>query len=319
MSTMFFEVKSVSRARGSSAVGKAAYDARERLRDERRHRTFDYRARGGLEHAEILAPNSANPDRSDWTSDRATLWNRAEAAETRKNARVAREYIVALPHELTAEQRLALARQFAHGIADRYGTVVDLAVHRPPPGGDPRNHHAHVLSTTRELTDAGLGCKSAIELSDTARRARGLPRAAEELRILRRYWADLANERLRAANIEARLDPRRLEQQGILRIPQRPLSRAVIAIERQGGHSYVAEWNRREQAALRAQQLERATEPPAARADAAQRPATLEQRQQAAAERWLASRQATVESPNRTQPLQRSQTQEHGHDLGAEL
>lgn len=334
MSSMYFRVNSISRARGSSAVGKAAYDARERLRDERVRKTFDFRARGGLEHAEILRPHGTAVEGSEWTRDRATLWNAAEFAERRKDARVAREYVVALPHELTPEQRLALAQQFAQGIADRYGGVVDLAVHSPPPGGDPRNYHAHALSTTRELTAGGLGRKTAIERNDTARRALGLPRVADELRILRRYWAELANDKLREARLEARLDHRTLAEQGIDRLPQRSVSRAVIEIERRGGHSYVAEWNRREQELLRQRQLEQAV-PPAGGTAAASRPVaagaaptpadardaslTIAERQQSGIERWLVYQQELAQPPSPALRARREHTREQDHDLGAEL
>lgn len=208
MSIMFVKIRSVSRGTGGSAVAKAAYIARERLRDERTGTLYDYRATPGLEHAEILVPAGADPESATWTRDRASLWNAAEAAETRANARVGREYTVSLPHELPSEQRGALAREFAQSLANRYSTVVDLAVHGPTLRGDPRNYHAHILTTTRELTPDGLGRKTAIELNNTTRYERGLPRIDEEFRILRTEWAERANEKLRDAGLEARLEPR---------------------------------------------------------------------------------------------------------------
>jgi hypothetical protein len=355
MSLMYFNVKSVSRGRGGSAVGKAAYLFRERLRDERTGKLHDYRARGGLEHAESFRPASAPEQGADWTRDRSTLWNAAEAAEKRANARVACEYVVALPHELSAQQRLALAREFAQGIATRYGAVVDLAVHQPPPGGDPRNHHAHVLSTTRELTATGLGRKTDLELGISTRWERGLPHISEEYKILRRQWAELANEKLREARIDARLDPRSLAEQGIDRRPQPQLSRAMIGLERSGKRCYAAERLREQYEAYRHWQLDRALEraavthalthehsvgePPGpvaaaseraasvptapidrpATIDQAARPLTLEECQQAAAERWLAYRQAIAEGRELTVQPQREQTHEQGRDLGAEL
>jgi ATP-dependent exoDNAse (exonuclease V) alpha subunit len=355
MSLMHFGVKSVSRGRGGSAIGKAAYVFRERLRDERTGRLHDYRRRGGLEHAETFRPASAPEQGAEWTRDRSTLWNAAESAERRVDARVALEYVVALPHELSAQQRLALAREFAQSIADRYGGVVDLAVHQPPPGGDPRNHHAHLLSTTRELTATGLGRKTAIERSNSARREQGLPRISDEFKILRRHWADLANEKLREARIDARLEPRSLAEQGVDRRPQPHLSRAMIGIERSGQRCYVAESLREQHEAYRQWQLGRvvdgtavphahAHEPAGSQApgptvpeaehaaavttgssdrsmtlDRTVRPPTLEERQQAAAERWLAYRQAKSEDRERAPAPIREQTQEQGHDLGAEL
>ena len=99
-------------------------------------------------------------------------WNTAEHAEKRHNARVAREYQVSLPAELNAGQRIALARAFSRHLAERYKVAVDLAVHEPRPGGDPRNFHAHMLTTTREVTPAGLGAKAGLDLQALERRRR---------------------------------------------------------------------------------------------------------------------------------------------------
>ncbi|PMY01019.1 hypothetical protein C1Y22_36800, partial [Pseudomonas sp. MPR-R2A5] len=83
----------------------------------------------GLLYSEILTHPGAQG--ADWARDRATLWNHAEAVERNWNARVAREYTIALPHELGSDARILLARGFAQSLADRYRTAVDLAVHAP--------------------------------------------------------------------------------------------------------------------------------------------------------------------------------------------
>ncbi|MGO6841541.1 MobA/MobL family protein, partial [Rhizobium ruizarguesonis] len=88
---------------------------------------------------------------------RSTLWNAAERAEKRSDARIAREFEIALPHELTPDQRLVLTRAFAEDLANRYGAAVDLAIHRPGEGSDIRNSHAHLMMTTREVRETGLG------------------------------------------------------------------------------------------------------------------------------------------------------------------
>lgn len=208
MSIMFLKIRSVSRGRKESAVAKAAYIARDKLRDVRTGVTHDFRRTSGLDHAEILTPSGTPPATNEWAQSRATLWNSAEAAEKRRDARVAREYTIALPHELSVEDRRQLARQFAQSIADRYNAVVDLAVHGPTPRGDIRNHHAHVLATTRELRGNGFGAKTSMELSTECRRARGLPHTAVEYRALRAQWASLANEKLRESHLDVRLEAR---------------------------------------------------------------------------------------------------------------
>jgi ATP-dependent exoDNAse (exonuclease V) alpha subunit len=232
LSIYHLQISNVSRGRGRTSVGTAAYIARENLRDERSGRVHDHRRRGGLEHAEIIVPRDFAAADIASTQSREKLWNAAERAERRGNARVARQYQIALPHELTAPQRLQLAQRFAHDIADRYGVVADLALHSAPPGGDTRNRHAHVLTTTRELTTHGLGEKSRAEWNDGRRRAAGRPDAAAEFRLLRARWAEMANSALREAGFNIRVDHRSLAAQGIDREPQRPKPRAAVEQER---------------------------------------------------------------------------------------
>src|SRR5258708_38874279 len=89
------------------------------------------------------------------------------ATSLQTNARVAREYLVALPVELSPPQRLELVRGFAQELSDRYGFAVDFAVHAPRdfPGSDPRNFHAHLLAPTREVQLEGLGAKTTLDMS----------------------------------------------------------------------------------------------------------------------------------------------------------
>jgi ATP-dependent exoDNAse (exonuclease V) alpha subunit len=208
MSIMFFKVRSLSRAKGHNAVAKSAYISRSRVRDERLGRTHDYRRIPGLQHREIVLPSGIEASDGSWMKDRAQLWNAAEAAEPARNSRVGREYTLALPHELPPEARRELARGFARQIADRYGVAVDVAVHGPTAKGDPRNHHAHLLASTREITAEGFGPKATMEMNSSTRRNRGLGHVATEFRELRSLWAGRANEHLREAGLETRLEPR---------------------------------------------------------------------------------------------------------------
>ncbi len=303
MAIMFLKVSSVSRGRGGSAVAKAAYIARERLPDARSGLVRDYRRVPGLEHAEILVPSTATGAAAEWVRDRATLWNAAESAERPRNARVAREYTISLPHELSRDARHALAKQFAQSIADRYGTAVDLAVHGPTPRGDPRNFHAHVLATTRELTPEGLGRKASIELSSARRRERGLQHVAHEFRDLRTHWADLANAKLREANIEARLEPR--SRATLARARAASLDASVVP---QPAHPPVA-------AHVPAPAVASDSHPAVAPPDARGR--SLDAIQQRAAEQWLAYRAGRgADAQARPEP---DRARDRGHDAGLEL
>lgn len=239
MAIYHLSVKPVARAQGRSATAAAAYRAADRVRDHALGKEFDYTRKRGVEHREIVLSTAAARADIHWARDRTTLWNAAEAAERRQDARIAREYEVALPHELTAAQRIALVQVFAHDLANRYLVAVDLAVHAPHRDGDARNYHAHLLTTTREVTATGLGPKSTIELSNTDRRARGLPPGAKEIEHVRAHWAALSNHALAAAQSAARIDHRSLEDQGVERVPTTHLGPSVTQLERRGQRTEV--------------------------------------------------------------------------------
>jgi MobA/MobL family len=234
------QISSVSRAAGRRATAAAAYRAGERLRDERSGELQNYSRRRDVLHAEIILP-AALAATAGWARQRERLWNTAEHAEKRYNARVAREYQVTLPAELTAAQRLTLARGFAHEIAERYRVAVDLALHAPRAGSDPRNFHAHLLTTTREVTPAGLGPRTGLDLSGRERRQRALPDHRQEYIALRARWAELTNGALRAADVTARVDHRSLAAQGILREPLPAIPLMHLKMEQRGLHSGLAE------------------------------------------------------------------------------
>ena len=187
----------ISRSQGRSATAAAAYRVAERIEDRRTGLTFDYAARGGVDHTEILAPDHA----PDWVRDRSELWNRVEESETRKNSQVAREVRVALPDELTHAQRVALVRDYAQAQFVDRGMVADIALHAPGREGDERNHHAHILLTTREIGPDGFTTKN----RDWNK--------VEVLEGWREAWARDSNTALERAGIEDRVDHRTLVAQ----------------------------------------------------------------------------------------------------------
>ena len=149
----------ISRSQGRSATAAIAYRSAERIADRRTGLVFDYAAKAGVEHTEILAP----ADAPDWVRDRSELWNRVEEAERRRDSQVAREVRVALPSELSHAERVELVRAFAREQFVDRGMVADVALHAPGRDGDERNHHAHILLTTRELDAEGFGPRSGLE------------------------------------------------------------------------------------------------------------------------------------------------------------
>jgi len=325
MAVYFLNMKTFGRAGGSSAASAAAYRAGERIRDERTGRTYDHSERQDVLHKEIVLPGRFADEDMAWARDRASLWNAAENAETRKNARVAREYLVALPVELSPPQRLELVRGFSQELSDRYGFAVDFAVHAPRdfPGSDPRNFHAHLLATTREANMEGLGAKTTLDMSDRNRRELGLPPVINELLHVRERWAAVTNEALQQAHHAARIDHRSLEAQGVDREPRPQIPRAAFEMERHGYQSVVADRMRHEYEGQVQARLERAagrevhipSEPtlaepavaksavaePTAKAPAA-KPQSLEDIRREARENWLRLRQSQSQSHAESAP-----------------
>ena len=231
MAIYHLSMKPVSRASGRSAVASMAYRAGEKLTNERDGITHDYTAKQGVEHAEIVLPEGVN---ADWARDRSDLWNAAEFAEKRKDARVAREFEIALPHELSAEQRLEATREFAQELANRYGAAVDFAIHAPHDASDVRNHHAHVMMTTRQVGESGLGEKTYLERENKWLLAHDLPTTDMQLRDLRQRWEGIANERLAMAGLDVRIDHRSHMERGLEIAPTEHMGVHATQMERRG-------------------------------------------------------------------------------------
>lgn len=231
MAIYHLSMKPVSRASGRSAVASMAYRAGEKLTNERDGITHDYTAKQGVEHAEIVLPQGVS---ADWARDRSDLWNAAEFAEKRKDARVAREFEIALPHELSAEERLEASREFAQELADRYGAAVDFAIHAPHDASDVRNHHAHVMMTTRQVTGDGLGEKTYLERENKWLLAHDLPTTDMQLRDLRQRWEGIANERLAMAGLDIRIDHRSHMERGLEIAPTEHMGVHATQMERRG-------------------------------------------------------------------------------------
>lgn len=223
MAIYHLSIKTISRSAGRSATAAAAYRAGVQITDERTGEVHDYSRRGGVESAELVLPVGA----PSWAADRSALWNAAEQAEKRKNSTVAREFEIALPAELSPVDRRDLAVSFARELVERHGCAADVCIHAPGKEGDNRNHHAHVLLTTRRLGPEGFGEKTR-EL-DEMKTGTGL------VTEWRERFAELQNERLQAAGFSVRVDHRTLADQGIDRVPTMHLGPAAVGYERRTG------------------------------------------------------------------------------------
>ncbi|HEY1411185.1 MAG TPA: Ti-type conjugative transfer relaxase TraA, partial [Rhodopila sp.] len=234
MAIYYCTAKPLSRSSGRSAVSAAAYRAAERLTDERQGMIHNYAHRSGVLHCEIVLPAGVA---SALCADRNALWNAAEAAENRKDARTAREIVIALPHELDAGERIDLTRAFSQHLADQYGVAVDVAVHAPSQAGDERNHHAHLLMTTRRIGPDGLGEKSILEKQNAWLKTNGLPTTDQQIAMIRIRWEEVANEALMRAGHDIRIDARSHAECGLQLEPTTHMGVHATAIARRGGEA----------------------------------------------------------------------------------
>ena len=145
MAIFHLNTSTISRKSGRTSTAASAYRCGGVLYDERTDKTHDYTKKQGVVFSEcFLFENGEKIN-----LDRQRVWNTAEKVENRIDARTAREIIINLPHELDEINRLELVQEFTEHIAKTYNVAIDFAIHQPSKEGDQRNHHAHILMTTR--------------------------------------------------------------------------------------------------------------------------------------------------------------------------
>jgi ATP-dependent exoDNAse (exonuclease V) alpha subunit len=187
------------RPAGAALWPQSAYRAAERLHDERLDRDHDFTNKDGVVHSEVMLPEGAPPE----FADREKLWNAVEAAEKRKDAQLSREVEFAIPREMNKSQGIALARDFVEAEFVEKGMIADLNVHWDIGADGQAKPHAHVMLTMREVGKDGFGAK----VRDWNK--------AELVEQWRERWAEHVNQRLAELDIDARVDHRSLEAQGI--------------------------------------------------------------------------------------------------------
>jgi ATP-dependent exoDNAse (exonuclease V) alpha subunit len=222
MAIFHLNAKIISRGKGQSAIAAAAYRSGERLRDEQANEQKFYKARAErIVFTEIMAPKGA----PEWAYDRNQLWNEAERAEKRKDAQLAREIEISLPHEITEQQREWLVKDFAREAFVRKGYAVDIAIHAPNRESDERNHHAHIMVTRRTLGPDGFS------------KTKDWKFDKKQLGQWREQWAHLANRHLERYGHEERIDHRSLKEQGAEREATTHLGYAANEMAQRGAQS----------------------------------------------------------------------------------
>ena len=253
-------IKNISRSGGKSAVASASYRAGEKLEDRETGLTHDYTNKKEVAYSEIILCENAPKE----YQDRATLWNAVEQVEKQSNARLAREWEVALPNELTLDQSKELVRGFAQSLADE-GMCVDANIHWKE-----GNHHAHIMGTTRPIKENGEWGqkeKKAYKLDENGQKipqidpktgeqkigARGRKmwkretveandwNKSEKVEEWRERWAEHCNRYLEK---EQQIDHRSFEKQGIERIPTIHEGHVAREMEQKGQTAERCEINR---------------------------------------------------------------------------
>ncbi|ALF60900.1 hypothetical protein AOC03_11960 (plasmid) [Psychrobacter urativorans] len=243
MAIVHIETKAISRKAGQSAVASAAYRAGVILNDVRYDKTHDYSKKSGVMSADIILPSTLQA--KGVMVSREEIWNKAENVEGRSDSRVAREWLVNLPHELNEDKRKSLAHEFAQALADKYNIIADCAIHSPSKkevarGADPRNYHAHILVTTREAQLDANGSlffdkqfKIPFEWSNKKRAENNLQSSIQEIKDIRQLWVDMANKALVELDITP-LDARSFKDQGLDRLPTIKMGVDATHMERKG-------------------------------------------------------------------------------------
>ena len=225
MAIYSFRIQVIGRSAGRSATAAAAYRSGEEIKDERTGKSHDYTGKSDIYDNEILKPDNA-PERY---ADRTTLWNEVERNEKRKDSQLCNEVMVALPAELTHEQKQALTRKYVRGEFTGQGMIADIGYH----DFDSHNPHAHIMLTMRSVDEEGFGKKQ---------RQWNKRDAVKDYRA---RWAEYANRALERAGHDIRIDHRSLKEQGIEREPQIHLGAKVMELEARGVRTRVGDESRR--------------------------------------------------------------------------
>ncbi|WP_269586479.1 Ti-type conjugative transfer relaxase TraA [Roseibium sp. Sym1] len=235
MAIYHFHVQVISRSAGRSSVAAAAYRHRAQMTvsNDSDHMTFDYAHKDGdLVHEELALPDQTPEwfrtliDGRSVAGASEALWNAVEAHETRVNAQLAREIVLALPSELSRPENVALVQGYVGQAFTSRGMIADWVYHDKE-----NNPHVHVMLTMAPLTEKGFGSKWETLLDENGEpvrkgsqkngkiQYRAWAGDKETLKQWRELWAVHANKSLEQAGHDARIDHRSFEAQGIELLP----------------------------------------------------------------------------------------------------
>ena len=242
----------MQRSKGQSAVAAAAYQSGDRLFCEYDQKTKHYRNKQEVVFSTILTPPHAPPE----LTDRNTLWNSVEKAETRYNSQLARRVVMALPKEISRGQQIQLVREYCEAQFVCKGMIADIAVHDKEDG----NPHAHILLTMRPVDEKGNWApkgRMVYDLDENGQKqktAKGNWKCHKEptvdwndrkyAEIWRHEWEGIVNRYYTENGLEERVDLRSYERQGIDTLPTVHMGPAVTQMEKRGMATIVGTLNR---------------------------------------------------------------------------
>ena len=244
MAVPHFSVSIVARGSGRSAVLSAAYRHCAKMEFEREARTIDYSRKQGLLHEEFVIPEDAPEWLQEMIADRSAsgaseaFWNKVEDFEKRSDAQLAKDVTIALPIELSADQNIALVRDYVERHITARGMVADWVFHDAP--GNP---HIHLMTTLRPLTEDGFGAKKVAVPGPDGNPVRNdagkivyelWAGGADDFNSFRDGWFAIQNRHLALAGLDIRIDGRSFEKQRIELTPTIHLGVGTKAIERKG-------------------------------------------------------------------------------------
>lgn len=255
------EVKPVSRSKGYSATAKAAYITRGVVYDARTGETHDY-----TRHPNQALFTGFYPPRNaqEWAQERESFWSAVEFREKRKDASLAREFVGALPHQMSLEHARYAVQDFVRENFTRRGLAADVAIHPAHDHGDEKNVHTHILVPMREIDKNGEWGEKHKQFDKDPETGKWRRTDKDELLHLRERFAHHVNRQLERFGYDIRVDHRSYEAQGIDREPTLHLGKRDAAKERQGVATKRGDLNREIEArnAERAQQPAREIETP---------------------------------------------------------
>ena len=203
-----------------SIVAASAYRSGSTMRDDHNGVTHNYQPRTqGVVETALLTPENAPA----WARDPSQLWNKVEASEKRKDAQLAREFVLAVPPELSPKEQFQLAADWVKKDLVSLGMIAEVTLHHPRSGTNP---HVHVLCTLRKLNGDQFSAKKSREWNEN-----------KLLCHWRESWCKAENAALEKAGRPERVDHRSLKDRGIDRIPEPKLGKAATAMKRRGEDS----------------------------------------------------------------------------------